>query len=170
KGRPEATIVEVTERNTKQVVGRFYNESGVCFVRPDNQRINQDILIAADSGLPVEAGQYVVVDIVQQPSKRSQPIGHVAEILGEHMAPGMEIDVAIRNHGIPHEWPAATLAEAKRLAPEVAEADKADRVDLRNLPFVTIDGEDARDFDDAVYCRKKSLGGWRLYVAIADVS
>ena len=142
----------------------------MCFVRPDNQRINQDILIAADSGLPVEAGQYVVVDIVQQPSKRSQPIGHVAEILGEHMAPGMEIDVAIRNHGIPHEWPADTLAEAKRLAPEVVEADKADRVDLRNLPFVTIDGEDARDFDDAVYCRKKSLGGWRLYVAIADVS
>jgi ribonuclease R len=170
KGRPEATIVEVTERNTKQVVGRFYNESGVRFVRPDNQRINQDILIAADSGLPVEAGQYVVVDIVQQPTKRSQPIGHVAEILGEHMAPGMEIDVAIRNHGIPHEWPEDTLAEAKLLAPEVAELDKADRVDLRNLPFVTIDGEDARDFDDAVYCRKKSLGGWRLYVAIADVS
>ncbi|MDP6968812.1 MAG: ribonuclease R [Gammaproteobacteria bacterium] len=170
KGRPEATIVEVTERNTQQVVGRFYNESGVCFVRPDNQRINQDVLIASDSVLQAKAGQYVVVDIIQQPTKRSQPIGHVAEILGEHMAPGMEIDVAIRNHGIPHEWPAETLAQAKTLAPEVMEADKADRVDLRKLPFVTIDGEDARDFDDAVYCRKKRLGGWRLYVAIADVS
>ncbi len=170
KGRPEASIVEVTERNTQQIVGRFYNESGVCFVRPDNQRINQDVLIAADSVLQAKSGQYVVVDITQQPTKRSQPIGHVAEVLGEHMAPGMEIDVAIRNHGIPHEWPAEATAQAKTLSPEVEEADKVDRVDLRKLPFITIDGEDARDFDDAVYCRKKRLGGWRLYVAIADVS
>ena len=103
KGRPEAGIVEVTERNTKQVVGRFSSESGVDFVRPDNQRISQDVMIAADSVLQAKPGQYVVVDITQQPTKRNQPIGKVVEILGEHMAPGMEIDVAIRNHGIPHE-------------------------------------------------------------------
>lgn len=170
KGRPEAAIVEVTERNTSQVVGRFYNESGVCFVRPDNQRINQDVLIATDSVLQAKSGQYVVVDITQQPTKRTQPIGQVVEILGEHMAPGMEIDVAIRNHGIPHEFTPEVMAEANALDPQVAEADKQDRIDLRKLPFITIDGEDARDFDDAVYCRKKRLGGWRLYVAIADVS
>ncbi|HCH22947.1 MAG TPA: ribonuclease R [Oceanospirillaceae bacterium] len=170
RGRPEAGIVEVTERNTKQVVGRFSSESGVNFVRPDNQRISQDVMIAADSVLLAKAGQYVVVDITQQPTKRNQPIGKVVEILGEHMAPGMEIDVAIRNHGIPHEWPAEVVAQAATIAPQVAEADKGDRVDLRKLPFITIDGEDARDFDDAVYCRKKRLGGWRLYVAIADVS
>jgi len=170
RGRPEGGIVEVTERNTKQVVGRFSSESGVSFVRPDNQRISQDVMIAADSVLQAKPGQYVVVDITQQPTKRNQPIGKVVEILGEHMAPGMEIDVAIRNHGIPHEWPAEVVAQAATIAPQVAEADKADRVDLRKLPFITIDGEDARDFDDAVYCRKKRLGGWRLYVAIADVS
>ena len=170
RGRPEGGIVEVTERNTKQIVGRFSSESGVNFVRPDNQRINQDVMIAADSVLQAKPGQYVVVDITQQPTKRNQPIGKVVEILGEHMAPGMEIDVAIRNHGIPHEWPEEVVAQAANIPPQVAEADKGDRVDLRKLPFITIDGEDARDFDDAVYCRKKRLGGWRLYVAIADVS
>jgi ribonuclease R len=110
------------------------------------------------------------VRITHQPNKRNQAVGEVAEILGEHMAPGMEIDVAIRTHEIPHEWPLEASHEAAQLAPEVTEADKHDRIDLREMPFVTIDGEDARDFDDAVYCRKRTLGGWRLYVAIADVS
>ena len=108
--------------------------------------------------------------ITHQPNKRNQAVGEVAEILGEHMAPGMEIDVAIRTHEIPHEWPAEASNEAAQLKAEVSEADKQDRIDLRDMPFVTIDGEDARDFDDAVYCRKRTLGGWRLYVAIADVS
>ena len=108
--------------------------------------------------------------ITHQPNKRNQAVGEVAEILGEHMAPGMEIDVAIRTHEIPHEWPAEASNEAAQLKAEVTEADKQDRIDLRDMPFVTIDGEDARDFDDAVYCRKRTLGGWRLYVAIADVS
>jgi len=170
KGRSEGAIVEVTERNTTQVVGRLTKENGICFVRPDNQRISQDILIANDSVLQAKHGQYVSVQITHQPNKRNQAIGEVAEILGEHMAPGMEIDVAIRTHEIPHQWPVETTREADLLAPEVAEADKYDRIDLRELPFVTIDGEDARDFDDAVYCRKRTLGGWRLYVAIADVS
>jgi ribonuclease R len=170
KGRSEGAIVEVTERNTTQVVGRLTKENGICFVRPDNQRISQDILIASDSVLQAKHGQYVSVKITHQPNKRNQAIGEVAEILGEHMAPGMEIDVAIRTHEIPHQWPVETTREADLLAPEVAEADKYDRIDLRELPFVTIDGEDARDFDDAVYCRKRTLGGWRLYVAIADVS
>jgi len=170
RGRSEGAIVEVTEHNTHQVVGRLTKENGICFVRPDNQRISQDILISADCVLQAKHGQYVVVSITHQPNKRNQAIGEVTEIMGEHMAPGMEIDVAIRTHDIPHEWPHGASAQAAALAPEVTEADKQDRIDLRELPFVTIDGEDARDFDDAVYCQKKRLGGWRLYVAIADVS
>ena len=120
--------------------------------------------------LQAKHGQYVTVRITHQPNKRNQAVGEVAEILGEHMAPGMEIDVAIRTHEIPHEWPAEASNEAAQLKAEVTEVDKQDRIDLRDMPFVTIDGEDARDFDDAVYCRKRTLGGWRLYVAIADVS
>ncbi len=170
KGRSEGAIVEVTAHNTQKVVGRLTKEDGVCFVRPDNQRISQDILISSDNVLQAKHGQYVTVRITHQPNKRTQAIGEVEEILGEHMAPGMEIDVAIRTHEIPHEWPSEASHEAAQLAPEVTEADKHDRIDLRELPFVTIDGEDARDFDDAVYCRKRTLGGWRLYVAIADVS
>ena len=170
KGRSEGAIVEVTAHNTQKVVGRLTKEDGVCFVRPDNQRISQDILIASDNVLQAKHGQYVTVRITHQPNKRTQAVGEVEEILGEHMAPGMEIDVAIRTHEIPHEWPSEASHEAAQLAPEVTEADKQDRIDLRELPFVTIDGEDARDFDDAVYCRKRTLGGWRLYVAIADVS
>ena len=170
KGRSEGAIVEVTEHNTQQVVGRLTKENGICFVRPDNQRISQDVLISSDNVLQAQHGQYVTVRITHQPNKRNQAVGEIAEILGEHMAPGMEIDVAIRTHEIPHEWPLEASLEAAQLAPQVTEADKHDRIDLREMPFVTIDGEDARDFDDAVYCRKRTLGGWRLYVAIADVS
>jgi len=112
----------------------------------------------------------VVVDILTQPGWRSQPTGKVVEIMGDHMAAGMEIDVAIRTHDIPYLWPDEVVAEAEALADEPGEDDKAGRIDLRDLPFVTIDGEDARDFDDAVYCEPKRSGGWRLWVAIADVS
>ena len=170
KGRREGSIVEVLAHHTHQVVGRYFSESGIYFVRPDNARISHDILIAPESRGQAKRGQFVVVEITQQPGRKNPPAGRVLEILGEHMAPGMEIDVAIRSHGIPHMWPSDVQAEANELPAEVDDADKHDRVDLRQLPFVTIDGEDARDFDDAVYCEPKKSGGWRLYVAIADVS
>src|SRR5690606_37956429 len=115
-------------------------------------------------------GQYVVVAITQQPGWREQARGRVVDVLGEHMAPGMEIEVAIRSYNIPHVWPEAAVADAQAFAPEPDEDDMAHRVDIRDLPLVTIDGEDARDFDDAVYCEAKKGGGWRLWVAIADVS
>ncbi|MCR8923713.1 ribonuclease R [Dasania sp. GY-MA-18] len=172
RGRREGTIVEVLEHHTKQLVGRYAFENGSAFVIPDNTRIQHDIFISADhvSDLKPEPGQYVVVEIVTQPQWRARPTGKVIEVMGDHMAAGMEIDVAIRSHDIPHVWPAAVLAEAAQLADEPAEQDKQGRIDLRHLPFVTIDGEDARDFDDAVYCEAKKSGGWRLWVAIADVS
>lgn len=170
KGRREGSIVEVLKHNTHQVVGRYFSENGIDFVRPDNPRLSHDLLIPPGESGKAKAGQFVTVEVTQQPGRRTPPMARVLEILGDHMAPGMEIDVAIRSHGIPHLWPSDVQAEARQLAAEVTEADKLNRIDLRQLPFVTIDGEDARDFDDAVFCEPKKSGGWRLYVAIADVS
>ena len=170
RGRAEGTIVDVVERGTQQLVGRFFSESGIHFVRPDNPRISQDVMIPADQLGGAQPGQVVVVDIVEPPSRNHLPAGKISEVLGEHMAPGMEIEVAIRNYAIPHTWSERVVSEADKISDQVLEADKTHRVDLRDLPLVTIDGEDARDFDDAVYCKPKSGGGWTLYVAIADVS
>lgn len=170
RGRREGSIVEVLHRNTQQLVGRLFSESGINYVRPDNPRISQDVMVTKDKLMGAERGDYVVVAITQQPDRRNLPAGEIAEVLGEHLAPGMEIDVAIRSHDIPNVWPSGVLAEAENLPDEVDDLDKRKRVDLRKLPFVTIDGEDARDFDDAVYAEVKKSGGWRLYVAIADVS
>lgn len=170
RGRQEASIVEVVEHRTTTLVGRFFKESGIHFVRPDNPRIIQDIMIPADQKDNVEPGQIVVVEITRQPSKHNLPAGCIVQVLGDHLAPGMEIDIAIHNYGIPSEWPTTVMSEAEAIPEEVSDSDKKHRVDLRHLPFVTIDGEDARDFDDAVFCEPRSRGGWRLYVAIADVS
>jgi ribonuclease R len=170
RGRREGTIVEVLQRNTQQIVGRFTPRGDAAFVAPENPRINQDILIERGATMDANEGQYVMVAITQQPDFRNQPRGKVVEVLGEHMAPGMEIEVAIRTHNIPFAWPEAAVAEAQAFAPEPTEADKKGRIDIRKLPLVTIDGEDARDFDDAVYCEAKKGGGWKLWVAIADVS
>ncbi|MEN0038800.1 MAG: ribonuclease R [Cellvibrio sp.] len=169
RGKEEGAIVDVLIRNTTQLAGRFFNEEGVQFVRPENPRITHDIMIPFGSYGGAKHGQIVVAEITQQPDKNRLPTGRVIQVLGDHMAPGMEIELAIQAHGIPSEWPSAALAEAAQLSHEVLEKDKLHRVDVRHLPFVTIDGEDARDFDDAVLCERRK-GGWRLYVAIADVS
>ncbi|WP_207061658.1 ribonuclease R [Motiliproteus sp. SC1-56] len=170
RGRREGSVVEVIERNTQQLVGRFFDDEGVYTLVPENRRICQDVLIAPEDCKGAEDGEYVLVEITKQPGKRGGPRGRVVEILGAHMAPGMEIEVAIRAHGIPSQWPDAVTQEAAAYGAEVREADKKHRVDLRETPLVTIDGEDARDFDDAVYAERKKGGGWRLFVAIADVS
>ena len=169
RGRREGAVVEVLERNTHQVVGRFFQEGGVSFVTPDNKRISQDISVPAEHGGEARHGQIVTVEIVEQPSRRRPPIGRVVEILGDHMAAGMEIDVAIRAHELPLAWPPAVEQEIAGLKDTVSPAAKQGREDLRHLPLVTIDGADARDFDDAVYC-ERTPKGWRLLVAIADVS
>ena len=169
RGRREGTVVEVLKRNTHTVVGRFYSENGVQFVTPDNKRLPNDIAVPAGESNGARHGQIVSVEIIQQPAKRSPPVGHVIEVLGDHMAPGMEIDIAIRSHEVPQEWPAAVKEESAEYGKDVPARAKRGRVDLRELPLVTIDGADARDFDDAVYC-EATAGGWRLLVAIADVS
>lgn len=170
RNRREAVIVEVLEHNTKQLVGRFYVESGVAFVEPSNTRIPHDILIPPHARSTAEHGQIVVVAITDPPTVRARPLGRIIEVLGDHMAPGMEINVAIRNHELPYLWPDEVEAAAAQFGAEVDPSSLQDREDLRELPFVTIDGEDAKDFDDAVYCEPSARGGWTLYVAIADVS
>lgn len=175
RGRREGAIVEVISRAHESIVGRYHIESDVGFVIPDNPKIQQEVLVTPGRALDAKPGQFVEVKITHWPTQRFQPQGDIVEVIGNYMAPGMEIDVALRSFDIPHVWPEAVLKEASRLKPEVEEKDKHKRVDLRHLPFVTIDGEDARDFDDAVYCEKPGgwkllTGGFRLYVAIADVS
>jgi len=171
KGRPEGKIVEVTERANARVVGRVHQEHGVWFLVAENRRISQDILLAPPEkkALKPTPGQVVVVELVEQPSKQSQPIGRVVEVLGNYADPGMEIEIALRKHDLPFEFSRAVMAEAKKLPDEVRKADWKGREDLTELPLVTIDGETARDFDDAVYCERQGKG-YRLIVAIADVS
>jgi len=169
RGRREGAVVEILERNTHQVVGRFHREGAMAFVIPDNKRIVHDIAVPPEYEGEAEHGQIVLVEIIEQPTRRRQPIGRVIETLGDHMAPGMEIDIALRSHELPYLWPEAVEDEIGGLKAEVPESAKQGREDIRDVPLVTIDGEDARDFDDAVYCEPKGEG-WRLLVAIADVS
>jgi ribonuclease R len=169
RGRLEGSVVEVLERNTRTVVGRFYQEGGVGFVVPDNKRLAHDIIIPSDRVAGSEQGQIVVAEITDQPTKRTPPIGKILEVVGDHMAPGMETDIAIRTHDLPVAWPAQVQAEIADLGSEVPAGGKEGRTDLRRFPLVTIDGADARDFDDAVYCERRAKG-WKLLVCIADVS
>ncbi|MGC6408998.1 ribonuclease R [Bisgaard Taxon 45] len=170
RGRQEVRIVRVLQQRKKQIVGRFFLEDGIGYVVPDDSRINRDILIPNEHRQGARMGQVVVVELKPRTATFSQPVGVITEILGENMAKGMEVEIAIRNHDIPHVFPNAVLKQVEKLSETVPEEAKAGRVDLRHLPLVTIDGEDARDFDDAVFCQKKRGGGWKLWVAIADVS
>lgn len=170
RGRREGVVVDVIEHRTHQTVGRFFNESGIAYVVPENARINHEVLVPEEHVGEACHGQYVVVDILRQPTMRAKPTGKIVEILGEHMAPGMEIDVAIRSYDIPHSWPTEVGEQAASIPGEVAEKDKANRVDIRNMRLVTIDAETARDFDDAIFCEPRGRGAYRLVVAIADVS
>ncbi|NCW76789.1 MAG: VacB/RNase II family 3'-5' exoribonuclease [Oxalobacteraceae bacterium] len=172
RGRPEGTIVEVLARANTHVIGRLMHENGVWIVVPEDKRIGHDILLTGGPG-KARAGQVVSVELTEQPSRYTQPIGKIAEVLGEIDDPGMEIEIAVRKYGVPHEFSDDAKKLAAKLPSEVGPADLDDRVDLRDVPLVTIDGEDARDFDDAVYCEPIKLGrtkAYRLIVAIADVS
>lgn len=171
RGGVEGKIEQVVSRAYRHIVGRINRETQGYFVVPDNPRIGQDILLTNGvDGFDVDIGDYVTVAIEQYPTIHRAAQGVIEEVLGSALAPGLEIDLAIRSFDIPHQWSEASLAQANALADEPEEQDKIHRVDLRELPLVTIDGEDARDFDDAVYCETQADGGFRLWVAIADVS
>lgn len=167
--KPQGKLVEIIKRHNKQIVGRYYRESGIGYVVPDDKRLGQDVMIPDGSAGEAVNGQFVVAAIVEPPNRARQAIGKVVEVLGDHLAPGMEIDVAIRSYDIPHRWPEEVLREADQFRKSTIKQQVGKRRDLRTLNFVTIDGSDARDFDDAVYCEPRE-NGWRLWVAIADVS
>ncbi|MEJ2514673.1 MAG: ribonuclease R [Gammaproteobacteria bacterium] len=169
RGRSEGRLVEVLERNTDEVVGRFVTESGLGFVVPDNARISHTVVIPPGANRGASPGEIVVAELTEQPGRGTQPIGRVIEVLGEAGAPGVETDIAIRAHGLPFRWPAEAETEAEAWGDRVRPSAKQGREDLRDLPLVTIDGADARDFDDAVWCEPDG-NDWRLVVAIADVS
>lgn len=172
RGRPEGVIVEVTDRANSKVVGRVCVEHGVMFVTPENRRLTHDILIAPEKKLKRQkliAGQVVMVEILEQPSSHAQPVGRIVEVLGNYADPGMEIEIALRKHDLPFEFSRAALSENAEMPDKVEKGEWKNRKDLRHLPLVTIDGETARDFDDAVYCESAGRD-WRLIVAIADVS
>ncbi len=173
KGRPEGRVVEIMERSNQPIIGRLLQESGVWLVAPEDKRYGQDVLIPKGATGRASTGQVVVVELTEPPSLYGQPVGRIKEVLGEVDDPGMEIEIAVRKYGVPHEFSEACLALARGLPDKVRPQDKKDRVDLTDVALVTIDGEDARDFDDAVYCEPAKVGrgkGWRLLVAIADVS
>ena len=177
KGRPEGRVLDIVERRKAPIIGRLLHEAGQWIVAPEDRRYGQDILIPKNAIAGAASGQVVSVELTEPPSLHSQPVGRVSEVLGEIDDPGMEIEIAVRKYEVPHLFSPATLAAAAALPERLRPADRKNRVDLTDVPLVTIDGEDARDFDDAVYCEpfkrgrgKTAFEGWRLVVAIADVS
>jgi ribonuclease R len=177
KGRPEGRVLDILERRKAPIIGRLLHESGVWIVAPEDRRYGQDILIPKNATANATAGQVVAVELTEAPSMFSQPVGRVTEVLGDIDDSGMEIEIAVRKYEVPHRFSPETIAQAAALPDKLRPADYKHRIDLRDVPLVTIDGEDARDFDDAVYCEpvktgrgKSAFSGWRLVVAIADVS
>jgi ribonuclease R len=169
-GKREARIVEIVERGTTELVGIYQTEGGAHFLAPQNRRLAREVLITNLFGLQPDPGDHIRTTITQYPTQDKHLLVELVEIIASPDDPGMEVDVAVRNFDIPFLWPEAVEEEARAIPDEVQEQDKQARVDLRDLPLVTIDGEDARDFDDAVYIEARKRGGWRLIVAIADVS
>ncbi|MBC6943368.1 MAG: ribonuclease R [Xanthomonadales bacterium] len=169
RGRRQGAIVRMLERRSARLVGRVVERDGLVLVTPDDRRLHQDVLIAPGKERGARMGQIVVVEITEAPTTQRGPLGRILAVLGERLTPSLVVEMAIASHDLPHEWPEAVLRDAARVEPEVTEAEKAGRIDLRELPLVTIDGEDARDFDDAVYAEPNAKG-YRLVVAIADVS
>jgi ribonuclease R len=176
KGRPEGRVIEILERKKAPIIGRLLHESGIWLLAPEDKRYGQDIIVPRNGIADAKAGQVVAIELMEPPSMHSQPVGRVTEVLGEIDDPGMEIEIAVRKYEVPHIFSDAALAQAAALPSSVGAADRKGRVDLTDVALVTIDGEDARDFDDAVYCEPIPIGkskvdnGWRLIVAIADVS
>jgi ribonuclease R len=169
RGRSEGAVVEVLERRTRQVAGRFVIERGVGFVTPDNRRIAARVVVPAGEQGPARGGELVVAELLEHPSAHAEAVGRIARVLVEERLADTAVELAVAGHQLPHEFPAEALSEAEAYGREVSGAAAKGRLDLRQTPLVTIDGADARDFDDAVYA-EPTKGGWRLLVAIADVS
>ena len=170
RGRRQGAIAEVLQRRSPRLVGRVVIDDGVTLVTPDDRRLNQDVMIKPGRELGARSGQIVVAEITDPPTSQRGPIGEIRAVLGERLQPSLVVEMAIASHDLPHEWPPEVLRDAAQVESVVTAAEREGRTDIRQLPLVTIDGADARDFDDAVYAEPKRGGGWRLIVAIADVS
>lgn len=170
RGRKEGAIVEVIQHGNQRIVGRLIADVAMFYLVPNNRRISQDILIPPHQLMAAKEGQIVEIEITEHPNKHRSPLGQVVNVLGDHMAPGMEIDIALRAFDLPYVWPIEALKQAENYGKDIPQSAIEGRLDLRSLPLVTIDGEDARDFDDAVYAEQLKSGSWTLWVAIADVS
>ena len=170
RGRRQGAIAEVLQRRSSRLVGRVIVENGVTSVTPDDRRILQEVVIKPGEEQGATSGQIVVVEITDPPTSQRGPKGVIKAVLGERLQPSLVVEMAIASHDLPHEWPPEVLREAAQVEPQVSAAEREGRIDIRSLPLVTIDGADARDFDDAVYAEPKRGGGFRLIVAIADVS
>ena len=170
RGRKQGAIAEVLQRRSPRLVGRVVIENGVTLVAPDDRRLNQDVMIKPGQEQGARSGQIVVVEITDPPTPNRGPMGEIRAVLGDRLQPSLVVEMAIASHDLPHEWPPEVLRDAAQVEPEVTAAEREGRTDIRQLPLVTIDGADARDFDDAVYAEPRRGGGWRLIVAIADVS
>ncbi len=169
RGRLEAEVIEIVEHRIKSLVGIYHHGKGSAYVQPLNRRITQNVAVKSGGGRASD-GQVVVAEISTYPSRAAGASGKIIQVLGDRFAAGMETEIALRNHDLPHEWSDDVLSEIDLMEDQVQASDKQQRCDLRDRFFVTIDGEDARDFDDAVYCERRASGGWRLFVAIADVA
>jgi len=169
RGKREGALVEILERNTKELTGRFFDKKGIAYIEPDNRRIPHRIMILKENVNHAKHGDIVMVRIIDYPNQYEPAIGEVISVLGQERAPGMEVDIAICDYNLPHEWSEDVSKEIQHFGEEVPQSAMQNRTDFRDIPFVTIDGEDARDFDDAVYCEPRGKG-WLLRVAIADVS
>ena len=170
RGRKQGAIVEVLQRRSPRLVGRVVIDNGVTLVVPDDRRLHQDVMIVPGQEQGARSGQIVVAEITDPPTAYRGPLGAIRAVLGERLQPSLLVEMAIASHDLPHEWPPDVLREAAQIEPEVTAVEREGRTDLRKLPLVTIDGADARDFDDAVFAEPRRGGGWRLVVAIADVS
>ena len=170
RGRRQGAVAEVLQRRSPRLVGRVMVENGVTLVTPDDRRLHLDVMITPGNEQGARSGQIVVVEITDPPTASRGPLGAIRAVLGERLQPSLVVEMAIASHDLPHEWPAAVLRDAANVEGTVTADECAGRADLRKLPLVTIDGADARDFDDAVFAEPRRGGGWRLIVAIADVS
>lgn len=170
KGKLEGEIVNILSRNTQSLTGRYLTELDAAYVSPINSVYRHDIVVLERDDLSVESGSLVNIEIIGQPTLHTQPLGRVIEVLGTQVSINEAIEMAVKTHSLSTQWSEGVLKQLKAIPETVSESESSLRKDLRHLPFVTIDGADAKDFDDAVYCEKKKIGGWRLYVAIADVS
>jgi ribonuclease R len=169
RGRAQGELVDVLERGTREIAGQFIRERGIGIVIPDSAKLAHRILIPKGEAANAKHGNMVVAEILDYPTHVEQATGRITTVIGVPGEKGIATDIAIHSHAIPFKWPSAVEKEVQDFGTDVPENSKQGRTELRDVDLITIDGADARDFDDAVYC-KKTDNGWRLLVAIADVA